>query len=263
MTATPTAEHRGVALVTGAAKRIGRVIALRLARHGYDVAIHYNGSAEDADNVCAEIRALGRNSACFSADLADRSAVDQLLPACASSLGAPSCLINNASLFVFDDPATMTSESWDRHLAVNLTAPVSLAQQFAKLQEADRAASIINIIDQRVLRPTPEFFSYAISKAALWDATRMLAQAFAPTVRVNAIGPGPVLANIHQSPDDFAAEAASTLLGRQTDPTEIADAVCFILDAPAMTGQMIALDSGQHLSWSSELGLAERSDESR
>jgi len=158
----------------------------------------------------------------------------------------------------------MTLASWTAHQNVNLAAPVMLAQSFAetlaKAYGDEAPGNIINIIDQRVLRPSPEFFSYAVAKAGLWSATRMLAQGLAPTIRVNGIGPGPVLANIHQSADDFAAEASSTLLGRSTAPQDIADAVRFILDAPAMTGQMIALDSGQHLIWHSELGLAENSD---
>jgi NAD(P)-dependent dehydrogenase (short-subunit alcohol dehydrogenase family) len=181
------------------------------------------------------------------ADLADPGALAQLIPRLRKALGPPTCLINNASVFLEDHAATLDLASWDAHIDVNLRAPVFLAKSFAEHLPADATGNIISLLDQRVLRPAPEFFSYAVSKAALWAATRMLAQAFAPRIRVNGIGPGPVLRNSLQSEDDFAAECRATLLGRAVGPDEIATAVRFILDAPSMTGQMIALDGGQHL----------------
>jgi NAD(P)-dependent dehydrogenase (short-subunit alcohol dehydrogenase family) len=189
------------------------------------------------------------SAAALQGDLAETADVAGLIPACAAALGPPTCLINNASDFQFDDLASLTPAGWAAHMDVNLRAPVFLAQAFATHLPEGVSGTVINIIDQRVWKPTPEFFSYTLSKQGLWDATRLLAQALAPRIRVNGIGPGPVLQSVHQTAAEFAAEAASTLLGRATTPDEIAAAVRFILDAPAMTGQMIALDGGQHLSW--------------
>ena len=243
-------EPSRIALITGGARRIGRVLARRFAADGWDVAIHFRSSGADAEALASEISATGTNAAAIQADLASVSDVRGLVDQCKDMLGPPICLINNASDFQFDSVQTLTEESWSRHVDVNLKAPVFLAQAMVANLPAGVQGNIINIIDQRVWRLTPEFFSYTVSKAGLWSATRMMAQALAPHVRVNAIGPGPVLQSIHQTPDDFAKEAASTPLGRGTSPDEIADAIRFILDAPAMTGQMIALDGGQHLDWS-------------
>jgi NAD(P)-dependent dehydrogenase (short-subunit alcohol dehydrogenase family) len=196
-----------------------------------------------------ELQVSGVKAAALSADLANAEQVAALVPACIAQLGTPRCLIHNASEFQFDDVESVTPDSWARHIDVNLRAPAFLAQAFAAALAADQTGNVINIIDQRVWRPTPEFFSYTLSKQGLWDATRLLAQALAPRIRVNGIGPGPVLRSTHQSEADFAREVAATPLGRATAPDEIAAAVRFILDAPAMTGQMIALDGGQHLSW--------------
>ena len=171
------------------------------------------------------------------------------MPRCAAALGAPTCLVNNASTFIYDDIATLDPKIWDAQLAVNLKTPVFLAKAFAASLPAGAAGNVINMIDQRVWKPTPRFFSYAASKAALWSATQTLAQALAPRVRVNAIGPGPVLKSAHQTEEEFRRQCEATILRRGTTPQEIASAVRFILDAPAMTGQMIALDGGQHLAW--------------
>jgi NAD(P)-dependent dehydrogenase (short-subunit alcohol dehydrogenase family) len=245
----PTSNPAPVVLITGASQRIGRALALDLARHGWSVGVHYRGSREPAQALVVELLAMGLKAAALAADLADSADVAALIPACVAELGTPTCLINNASEFQFDDLATMTPAAWSRHIDVNLCAPVFLAQAFAAALPEGKTGNVINIIDQRVWRPTPEFFSYTLSKQGLWDATRLMAQALAPRVRVNGIGPGPVLKSIHQTDADFAAEAAATPLGRATSTDEIAAAVRFILDAPAMTGQMIALDGGQHLSW--------------
>jgi NAD(P)-dependent dehydrogenase (short-subunit alcohol dehydrogenase family) len=211
-----------------------------------------------AGRSVAELQKLGVNASPLGADLADDQQLAALLAACVSQLGAPTCLINNASEFQFDDLATMTPTDWTRHMDVNLRAPVFLGQAFAAALPVGATGNIINIIDQRVWKPTPEFFSYTLSKQGLWDATRLMAQALAPSIRVNGIGPGPVLKSVHQTAADFAHEAASTPLGRGSAPDEIAAAVRFILDAPAMTGQMIALDGGQHLSWRPDLASTDR-----
>jgi NAD(P)-dependent dehydrogenase (short-subunit alcohol dehydrogenase family) len=236
-----------VALVTGAGRRIGKAIALDLARDGWHVGVHYASSRAEAEMVVERIRAAGGRAAALSADLAEAAAAEALVPQCAAVLGAPILLVNSAALFLDDRIETLDPAQWDRQHAVNLRAPMLLAKTFAQHLPPDRQGVIVNIVDQRVWRLTPDYFSYTIAKAGLYAATQTLAQALAPRIRVNAIGPGPVLANIHQTPAAFEREVASTPLARATPPEEIAAAVRFILDAPSMTGQMIALDAGQHL----------------
>jgi NAD(P)-dependent dehydrogenase (short-subunit alcohol dehydrogenase family) len=236
---------RGWALVTGAARRIGRALALSAAGAGYDIVIHHRASAADAEETAAGVRALGRQALLSDGDLARPEHLAALM-AGAPGLGL---LVNSASLFSEDRIETLDAAGFDEHIAINLRAPILLAQAFAAALPADRAGHIVNVVDQRVLRPTPQFFSYAVSKHALWAATRMLAQALAPRIRVNAIGPGPTLASIHQSPEAFAAESAAVLLGHGASPGEIGDALAYLIDAPSVTGQMIAVDGGQHLAW--------------
>jgi NAD(P)-dependent dehydrogenase (short-subunit alcohol dehydrogenase family) len=238
-------------LITGSARRIGRSLALDFANHGWDVAIHYKTSADAAADVVTQIKSRGVEATALACDLSNTNEVTSLVDRAAETLGPITCLINNASEFRFDSIADLTPEGWDLHLDINLKAPVFLAQALARNLPPGTPGNVINIIDQRVWNLTPEFFSYTVSKAGLWSATRMLAQALAPALRVNAIGPGPVLKSIHQTEDDFAEEVQSTLLQRGSSPEEIAAAVRFILDCPAMTGQMLALDGGQHLTWSS------------
>lgn len=238
-----------VALITGAARRIGRAIAFDMARNGYAVGVHYRNSRAEAEALVGEIAGNGGKAVALDADLADTKAVARLVERCGEALGAPPCcLVNNASEFLLDSIDTLTEDLWDTHQTINLKAPVFLAQSMLHNLPPDVEGNIVNIIDQRVWKLTPDFFSYTISKAGLWTATRTLAQALAPRIRVNAIGPGPVLQSVHQTPDDFAAEQSSTLLKRGPSPEEIAAAVRFILATPSMTGQMIALDAGQHLS---------------
>jgi NAD(P)-dependent dehydrogenase (short-subunit alcohol dehydrogenase family) len=245
------------ALVTGAAQRIGRTLALTLARDGWSVAVHYAHSRLQAEQVVGEIAAGGGRAAAVGADLSRPESVAALVAGSAAALGAPvSCLVNNAAIFEEDSALDMTPASLERHLAINLKAPLLLAQALARLLPDGLDGNVVNIVDQRVLRLSPEFFSYTLAKSTLWTATRTLAQALAPRVRVNAIGPGPVLQSIHQSQADFAAEAAATPLGRATSADEIAAALRFILAAPALTGQMIVLDSGQHIEWRSQLPSA-------
>ena len=239
---------RGVALVTGAARRIGRSLALAAAGAGYDLAIHHRSHPEDAERLAQEAAALGANSLVLTGDLADPVTPSALLDA-ASRLGPVTLLVNNASLFEDDSLRSLNANGLNAHLAVNLTAPILLAQAFAMHLPKDMAGLIVNILDQRVLRPNPQFFSYSLSKAALWQATKTLAQALAPRIRVNGIGPGPTLPSVHQVPGEFEAEAGGTLLGRAIDPEEIAAALCYLIDAPSVTGQMIAVDCGQHLGW--------------
>ena len=238
-----------VALVTGAARRIGADIALGLAADGWRVAVHHNRSAHEAAAIAGRIVGAGGEAAVLAADLSDDGETASLVPRCCEALGPPRLLVNNASLFLEDTAATLTPEQWDLHAAVNLKAPVFLARQLATHLPAGDEGTVVNLIDQRVWRPTPLFFSYAVSKAGLWAATRMLAQALAPRIRVNAIGPGPVLQSIYQSAEAFERQWSATLLQRQTRPEEVLAAIRYILSAPAMTGQMIALDGGQHLAW--------------
>ena len=234
-------------LITGAAQRIGRELARGFATRGWQVGVHYRRSHAAAASLVSEIEATGGRAVPLQADLADTGAVASLIPRCREALGAPVCLVNNASEFLFDDLASLSPELWQAHFTVNLQAPVLLAKALAESLPEGAEGNVVNLIDQRVLQPSPDYFSYTLAKAALWPATRMLAQALAPRVRVNAIAPGPVLQSVHQTPEEFEAERRNTPLGRGTSPSEIIAAVAFILDAPAMTGQMIALDGGQHL----------------
>jgi NAD(P)-dependent dehydrogenase (short-subunit alcohol dehydrogenase family) len=236
-------------LITGAARRIGRALALDLAHHGYDVAVHYNGSRQEAEEVAALIREKGRRAAVVQGDLAHIDTPNTLIEACNTALGPLSVLINNASIFEPDEVGGISAESWAAHQDTNLRAPVLLSQAFAKQLPAEDHGNIINIVDQRVWKLNPKFFSYTMSKAGLWTATRTLAQALAPRIRVNAIGPGPALPSVRMDQSEFDKQARLTLLGLGTSPTEIAAAVQFILSQPSLTGQMIALDGGQHLVW--------------
>jgi NAD(P)-dependent dehydrogenase (short-subunit alcohol dehydrogenase family) len=235
---------RGAALVTGAARRIGRALAIAAAQAGYDVAVHHRDSAGDADETAQAIRALGRKAAVVAADLSDHP--ERLIEQARAALGPVTLLVNNASVFEDDRLQTLTRESWDMHMEANLHAPIALTQAFAA---QDVEGLVVNIVDQRVFRPNPQFFSYSLSKAGLWWATRTMAQALAPAIRVNAIGPGPTLPSVHQSAGDFQAEAANVPLQRRASPGEIAAALRYLIDAPSVTGQMIAVDGGQHLGW--------------
>ena len=237
------------ALVTGAGQRIGRALALALADLGYAVAVHYNGSREAAEGVAAAIREVGGKSIAIAADLVDEVAVRALLPRAATALGPIGVLVNNASVFEGDTVDTATRQSWDSHLAVNLRAPFVLIQEFARHLPEGSGGNIINLLDERVWSPTPYFMSYTLSKAGLWTLTQTMALALAPRIRVNGIGPGPTLPSPRQNDDQFLQQCRSMPLQRGTAPQEIAVALRFILAAPAMTGQMIALDGGQHLGW--------------
>lgn len=211
------------------------------------MALHARAIDEDTRSLAFAIENLGRRAILLEADLGDLAALPGLIDAAGEQLGPLSLLVNNASLFEDDRFGALTEVSWSAHIDANLRAPIFLAQAFAA--QAPRGSLIVNILDQRVLKPTPQFFSYAISKAALWDATRMMAQALAPRIRVNGVGPGPTLPSIHQSAAEFAAEAANIPLERRATPEEIAQALRYLIDARSVTGQMIAVDGGQHLAW--------------
>ena len=246
------------ALVTGAGKRLGRAMALYLARRGQDVAVHYSSSATEAGAVVAEIRAMGRRAVAVQADLLIEAEVQALVPQAVAALGPLTVLVNNASIFEHDTVQTGTRSSWDRAMESNLRAPFVLMQAFAAqcpkgavdaAGEPIAQGLVVNMIDQRVHKLTPEFASYTIAKMGLWALTRTAAQGLAPDIRVNAIGPGPTLQGARQSAEHFAAQRAATVLGRGADPAGITAALGFFLDSPAVTGQMIAVDGGQHLAW--------------
>jgi NAD(P)-dependent dehydrogenase (short-subunit alcohol dehydrogenase family) len=240
---------RGAALITGGARRIGRALSVAAAEAGFDVAIHVRAVDDDAETAAAEVKARGRKAQIFACDLRRESTTVALVGEVEAELGPVTLLVNCASVFERDAFADMNRASWDAHMETNLRAPLVLAQAFARRLPAEREGLIVNILDQRVLSPTPEFFSYSLSKAALWDATRILAQELAPRIRVNGIGPGPTLPSIHQDQAAFEAEARATPMGRAVGPADVAQALKYLIDATAVTGQMIAVDSGQHLAW--------------
>jgi NAD(P)-dependent dehydrogenase (short-subunit alcohol dehydrogenase family) len=245
------------ALVTGGARRLGRALALALAEAGFDVAIHYGGSAAEAEETAAAIAALGRRAVTLRADLTREAEVTTLLPDAMAALGGPlGVLVNNASTFERDSWHDSTRAMWDFHLEPNLRAPFVLTQAFARALPETAEGVVVNMLDQRVWSLTPHFVSYTVSKAGLWALTQSMALALAPRIRVNGIGPGPALPSPRQTQEQFARQAASVPLGRGTGPEEVARALLAILCLPAMTGQMIALDGGQHLQWS-HAGAAE------
>jgi len=237
------------ALVTGAGKRIGRAIALSLGRQGWKVAVHYHGSRAAAEEVVEEIRSAGGEAVALQADLAQEQQVLQLLPEAERALGPVTLLVNNASVFEMDKIETVTRDSWDRHIETGLRAPLVLIQELSRRLPAEAKGNVINMLDERVWALTPYFLSYTVAKAGLWTLTQTLALGLAPRIRVNGIGPGPSLPSPRQTDEQFREQWRRMPLGRGTTPEEIARTVDFILSAPAMTGQMIALDGGQHLGW--------------
>lgn len=247
---TDTSQLPRHALITGAAHRIGAYLAKELAADGFAVAIHYNQSTDGAKALQAEIRNAGGTAEILQADLTQEDDVQKLLPAAENALGGPlGLLINNASLFEHDDAQTATRASWDAHMEANLRAPFVLSQNFAATLPETAEGLIINLLDQRIWKLTPQFVSYTLSKTGLWTLTQTLAQGLAPRIRVNAIGPGPTLRNARQTQAHFQKQLDGVVLERGPDLSEFIEAVRFMLTARSMTGQMIALDGGQHLGW--------------
>ena len=250
----------GAGLVTGGGKRLGRAMALALADEGLDVVIHYNSSSKEADAVADEIRAKGVKAATVGANLIVEGEMQSLIGKASDAIGGPlTVLVNSASIFEHDDITTATRESWDRHLESNLRAPFVLTQNFAdqapeplvggEWNEPTAQALVVNMIDMRVRKLTPEFMSYTIAKMGLWAFTRTAAQALAPKVRVNGIGPGPTMQGGRQTREHFAAQRDATIMSRGADPSDITHALTYFLHAPAVTGQLLCVDGGQHLGW--------------
>ncbi len=247
------------ALVTGAGARLGRAMALYLGDRGYDVAVHYNTSAEGAQAVVAELAAKGQRGVALRADLLDEGATQSLFSHAVDTLGGPiTCLINNASIFDYDNVKTASAESWNRHIGSNLRAPFILTQAMAAQNlvpdtdakgEPISVGLIVNMLDQRVRKLTPEFMTYTIAKMGLWAMTQTTAQALAPAIRVNAIGPGPTLQGARQSDEHFAKQRAKVILGRGANPDDVTAALGYFLDAHSVTGQLLCTDGGQHLGW--------------
>jgi NAD(P)-dependent dehydrogenase (short-subunit alcohol dehydrogenase family) len=247
------------ALVTGAGTRLGRAMALYLGDRGFDVAVHYNTSSKGADEVVAALKAAGQRGVAVQADLLNEDETQSLFSRATDALGYPiTCLINNASIFEYDTVNSATAESWDRHIGSNLRAPFFLTQAMAKqgltpildeAGEAKAAGLIVNMLDQRVRKLTPEFMTYTIAKMGLWAMTQTTAQALAPAIRVNAIGPGPTLQGARQTAEHFANQRKRVILERGANPDDITAALGYFLDAPSVTGQLLCTDGGQHLGW--------------
>ena len=247
------------ALITGAGRRLGRAMALYLAGRGHDIAVHYATSESDAASLVAEITAMGRHATALQADLLDEAQTEMLVPRAAEALGGPlTVLVNNASIFEYDTLHSATRTSWDRHIGSNLRAPFVLTQGFAAQAlpattdttgEPLAPSLIVNMLDQRVRKLTPEFMTYTLAKMGLWALTQTAAQALAPAIRVNAIGPGPTMIGARQTPQHFTGQRANTILKRGANPSDVTAALGYFLDAPAVTGQLLCVDGGQHLGW--------------
>ena len=247
MSINPHSPQTRVALVTGAARRIGRTIALALAQRGWDVVVHYAHSAEEAQKTVADIHVLGRRAVALHCDLADATAVKTLLAQAAHALGPVSCVVNNASVFEFDDASNFSTATLDTHMHVNVAAPVLLAQSLHAATPDGAQSVVVNLLDQKLFNMNPDFLSYTLSKAALQSATTMLAQALAPKVRVVGVAPGITLVSGDQTEEQFAQAHKNTPLGRSSTPEDIASAVCFLAESPAITGATLLVDGGQHL----------------
>jgi NAD(P)-dependent dehydrogenase (short-subunit alcohol dehydrogenase family) len=247
------------ALVTGAGARLGRAMAIYLGDRGYDVAVHYHTSSQGADEVVSALHAKGQRGVAVQADLLDGAETENLFPRAAEALGGPiTCLVNNASIFEYDSITSATAESWDRHIGSNLRAPFVLTQAMAAQGlvpdtddrgEPKAVGLIVNMLDQRVRKLTPEFMTYTIAKMGLWAMTQTTAQALAPAIRVNAIGPGPTLKGANQSAEHFAKQRSRIILRRGSNPQDITAALGYFLDSPSVTGQLLCTDGGQHLGW--------------
>lgn len=242
-------ERLRAALITGSAKRIGRAIAEDLAANGFSVAIHANGSLGEAEELAAELRRKGYRAIALKADLTDSGETGALIKRAAEALGPIDLLVNNASIFRQDSARSFDAEAWAQHFNIHVRAPSILAAAFAEQLPDETTGLIVNIIDQRVWALNPGFYSYTLSKAALWTATQTMAQTFAPKLRVNAIGPGPTVRSARQSEEDFQAQIDGLIMKAGPGFGEFGRTIRFLFDTPSITGQMIALDGGQHLAW--------------
>jgi NAD(P)-dependent dehydrogenase (short-subunit alcohol dehydrogenase family) len=239
---------RPVVLVTGAARRIGRAIALDLAAHGFDIALHCHAASAESAATLADLRELGARAEVFAADLADEAATRALLPALAQAFGRVDALVNNASRFAYDDAASFGHAEMQAHWRINTAAPILLAQALhAHLSARDAQGCVVNLLDQKLANPNPDYLSYTLSKAALQSATVMLAQALAPRLRVCGVAPGVTMLSGDMSEADFAAAHRLTPLQRSSTPADIAQAVRYLIEAPAVTGTTLLVDGGQHL----------------
>ena len=247
MTPFQQKDAQKVALVTGAARRIGRAIALGLAAAGWDIVVHYGHSEIEAQATVAAIEALGRRAIALQCDLADSAATAGLINRANDAFGPISCLVNNASIFEFDDARGFDAELLARHMQTNLAAPILLAQALHAATPAGSQAVVINLLDQKLFNLNPDFLSYTLSKAGLHCATTMLAQALAPTVRIVGVAPGLTLVSGDQAEAGFAKAHTATPLGRSSTPEDIAATVCFVAASPAITGTTLVVDGGQHL----------------
>lgn len=256
--ANPPPRIDNVALVTGAGGRVGATIARRLAGAGYRVVVHYRSSADGAKAVKAEIERAGGEAALVKGDLAERKDRAGLIEKAVAAFGPLTLLVNNASTFERDAAIDLDEALWDQHFGIHVEAPVFLSRDFARQLPEGAQGNIVNIVDERVLHTAPSYFSYTLSKSALWSATRTLAQSLAPRIRVNAIGPGPTLRPPGESEASFSAAIARLPLQRGATPEEVAEGLIYILSAPSMTGQMLALDGGQHIEWSERRGPTPR-----
>ncbi len=238
---------RGTALVTGAARRLGATIALALAADGWDIAVHYGTSQDDAERSAEAIRAIGRRATTIQADLRDEAATRDLIAICARELAPPLCLVNSASLFDADSAGDIGYATLERHMRTNLAAPIVLAQAMHARLRARQRGVVVNVLDQKLFNPNPDFLSYTLSKAALQSATTLLARALAPKLRVVGVAPGITLPSADQTRAEFAKAHRRTPLGRSSDPDDIASAIRFLVAAPAITGSTLIVDGGQHL----------------
>jgi NAD(P)-dependent dehydrogenase (short-subunit alcohol dehydrogenase family) len=236
-----------VALVTGSARRIGRAIVEDLAAHGWAVAIHYHRSHDEASELLQKIAVSGGKAACVQADLGDLGSIAGIVRDAAKALGPVTLLVNNASIFEKDTVGALDRDLWRRQMTVNLAAPIFLAEAFARQVPAGADGNIINMLDQRIWRPTPTYFSYQLTKSALHTATETLALALGPNIRVNGIAPGPALPSAHQTPERYAKQLEALPLQHGPELVEFGRTVRYIVENRSITGQVVALDGGQHL----------------
>jgi NAD(P)-dependent dehydrogenase (short-subunit alcohol dehydrogenase family) len=242
-------ETRKIVLITGAAKRIGHIIALEMAKAGWDIALHFGKSLQDAEKTMGLIKDLGRNAICIQADLAIESEVEQIIPQCIRQMGIPDCIVNNASIFEYDDPSSVHYEHLIKNMSINLAAPLVLTKIFAQNIKAhpNRRGLVVHLLDQKLDNLNPDFYSYTLSKSALDAAVRMQAMYFAPQLRVMGVAPGITLTSGDQSLEGYQEAQSGVLLGYSSTPEDIAQSIMYLHQAKALTGSVLYVDGGQHL----------------